>query len=343
MSDDGLATNRSSGPMISGLPRSRSAAASSRGADGAEINDIEIVHSILDGKFWRAQRLEDELAQMQDVIYDIDNKLGSIFDRDQEVSKLKDRCQRLQDALNEHRDRQASANEETNGLRFRLQSAHDELKRIELNMAHQLARESDKLDLSKRINKQLRDLAEKTRESLLELKDDYKGLKAELAGFLEEKDRLKSRIRERDRDVEKMKGGIRECEQRERYKTIHEQCISTDAVRLDNERLRTNLDNARSDLDRERGITASLELTLKSMAVELEGLRRSLGEQHEAVTGGVGPILAGLAQLLASQQEGFKEFRDGFSKLQADCESPQSELFKSIDKVINMTDSKWTG
>ncbi|KAF3277280.1 hypothetical protein TWF970_005213 [Orbilia oligospora] len=341
MSDDGLATNMFGGHTMSRLPRSRSAAAGSRGAGGAEINDIEIVHSILDDKFRRAQRLEDELAQMQDVIYDIDNKLGSIFDRDQEVGRLRDRCQRLQDALNEHRDRQASANEEVNGLRFKLQGAHDELKRIELNMAHQLARESDKLDLSKKINRQLRDLTEKMREGLGELEEDYRGLKAELAGVLEERDRLKSRIRERDREVEKMKGGIRECEralqeQREKYRAIHEQCIDADSVRLTNERLHT-------DLGRERGITASLGLTLKSMAVELEGLRCSLGEQHDAVTGGVGSTLAGLGQLLASQQEGFKEFRDGISKLQAACESPQSELFKSIDKVINTTDAKWTG
>ncbi|KAK6520987.1 hypothetical protein TWF506_001223 [Arthrobotrys conoides] len=348
MSDEGLAANRFSGHMMSGLLRSRSAAAGSRGAGGAEINDIEIVQSILDGRFRRAQRLEDELAQMQDVIYDIDNKLGSIFDRDQEVGKLRDRCQRLQDALNEHRDRQASAYEEVNGLRFKLQGAHDELKRIELNMAHQLARESDKLDLSKKINRQLRDLAEKTRESFGELEEDYKGLKAELAGVLEEKDRLKSRIRERDREVENMKGSIRECEralqeQREKYEAIHEQCINADAVRLANERLRTDLDNARSDLGRERSVTASLERTLKSMAVELEGLRCSLGEQHDAVNGGVGSTLAGIAQLLATQQEGFKEFRDGISKLQVDCESPQSELFKSIDRVVNMTDSKWTG
>ncbi|KAK6351288.1 hypothetical protein TWF718_004453 [Orbilia javanica] len=348
VSDDGLAFNRFGGHMMSGLPRSRSAAAGSRGAGGAEINDIEIVHSILDGKFRRAQRLEDELAQMQDVIYDIDNKLGSIFDRDQEVGKLRDRCQRLQDALNEHRDRQASANEEVSGLRFKLQSAHDELKRIELNMAHQLARESDKLDLSKRINKQLRDLTERMREGLLELEEDHKGLKAEFAGVLEERDRLKSRIRERDREVEALKGSIRECEraleeQRERYKAIHEQCIGADAIRLANERLRTDLDNARSDLGRERGITASLEQTLKSMAVELEGLRCSLGEQHAAVTGGVESALSGLAQLLTSQEEGFKEFRNGISKLQADCENPQSELFKSIDRVVNMTDMKWTG
>ncbi|KAK6361483.1 hypothetical protein TWF730_005207 [Orbilia blumenaviensis] len=339
---------RAAHSMISGFPRGRSAAACSRGAGGAEINDIEIVHSILDGKFRRAQQLESELAQMQDVIYDIDNKLGSVFDRDQEVSKLRDRCQRLQDALNEHRDKHTSANEEINRLRFQLQSAHDEIKRNELSLAHQLARESDKLELSKKINRQLRAHTEASRESFLDLEEGYKNLKAELAEVIEEKDKLKSRIRERDREVENMKSSIKVCEralevQRKRYEEIRGQCVTADATNIANGILRTDLESARSDLNLERESVASMGATLQSMAAELDAMRSCMREQHETVAGGVGSSVATLAQIVASQQVGFQGLREEVEKVRASCEGPDSEIFKSLDRVLEMTVSKWAG
>ncbi|KAK6536679.1 hypothetical protein TWF281_000900 [Arthrobotrys megalospora] len=312
------------------------------------INDIELVHTILDGKFRRAQQLEDELAEMQAVIFNIDDKLGSIFDRDQSASKLRDRSQRLQDALNEHRDKYARATEEASSLRFQLQAAHDELKRTELSMGNQLAREGDKLALSAKIIRQLKAYSEANRESLLDLEHGYRNIKAELAAVVEEKAKLKARIRERDDTVENMKSSIEMCQQalqgqREKYEAIRDRCINADAIFATNNMLRIDLDNTRSDLNQERETVISLQGTLKSMAIELEALRSTMCGQHETVTSGVDSTTKTLHKLIESQQREFQGFRDGVAKLRSDCEDPESDLFKRLDVIIAITNSKWMG
>ncbi|KAF3922096.1 hypothetical protein ABW20_dc0109519 [Dactylellina cionopaga] len=339
--------SRHSPQYTSNFMSRRSAPASSRMNGDFPFNDIDVVHNILDGRFRRAQILEDELAQMQATVFDIDDKLKSFVDKEQEASRLRERCQLFQDAINEQRDKQTRLTDETEKLRFQLQVAHDEIKRTKSDMMHRLAREADKHHLSERIIKHLRVINETNKDQLVELDDGFKRLRTELADLLEERAALKIRVRERDVEFEKIRRDVLICQenlksQRAKYQELLDKCVKADEITVTNKMLRINLENSRKDLDRERGVVLSLEAILKEMTLEIGILRDTITGHHDIFANKFNSTIETFRQLVSSQEVSFAQSREILIQIKSNCEDPSSGLFKTLESITTQSNSKWT-
>ncbi|KAK6355002.1 hypothetical protein TWF696_004129 [Orbilia brochopaga] len=309
------------------------------------VNDIDI-QTILGDKFRRAQVLEEELARMQSVFLDIDDKLTSISEKDQELASLRDRCRRFQDSLNDNKDKQLLMKDEIDKLRFQLHTAHDEIKRNKIEAEHRLSRAASKQEMSDKFIKQLRANNDSNKEQMLELQDEHKRIMNEVSNIYDERDNLKHRIRERDAEVEKIRWKLDEYrtmlqDQRAGYQDLREDCAKVDEAVITNRMLRANLDDAQQQLERERNMVASLEASLKDMTLEIEKVRHIVNNNHDNISERIRASIKAFEELLSNQEGNFAKSRDLLLKLQSNTEDPDSELFKALSSILTTTDSKW--
>ncbi|KAF3927717.1 hypothetical protein ABW21_db0205437 [Orbilia brochopaga] len=329
-----------------GLARGRFAASTPRIPGTPSANDFEI-QQILGDKFRRAQILEEELARMQSVFLEIDDKLTSISEKDQELVSLRDRCKRFQDSLNDNKDKQLVMKDEIDKLRFQLHTANDEVKRSQMEAEHRLARAAAKQEMSDRLIKQFRASHDLTKETMQELNDQHKRVMSEVSSIHEERDSLKHRIRERDAEVEKIRWKLDEYrtmlqDQRAGYQDLRQDCTKVDEALVNNKLLRANLDDTQKQLARERKMVASLEASLRDMTTEIEKVREAVNNNHDDMSERITTSVKAFEELLSSQEGNFAKSRDLLHQLQFNGESPDSKLFKTLDSLLTTTDFKWT-
>ncbi|KAF3904046.1 hypothetical protein AA313_de0209662 [Arthrobotrys entomopaga] len=126
---------------------------------GLPARELDIVHEIFSGKLRREQQLEEQLSMMQAAILDIEDKLSTIAEKDRDRTRLRDRCQRFEDALLEHRDKERGHLEEIGNLQRRVESHNHEIQTLRTEM-------QTRLDRAALINTALNGQLEKARSDL---------------------------------------------------------------------------------------------------------------------------------------------------------------------------------
>ncbi|EWC46904.1 hypothetical protein DRE_03916 [Drechslerella stenobrocha 248] len=189
---------------------------------------------------------------------------------------------------------------------------------------------------------------ESNKEQLSELQEGHVQVKSEFVDLLDEREKFKSKIHERDLELDKIKGHMEEYHkalqtQRDKYRGLLDACAKADETNVTNRALQANLNRAQDELEKERNIVVALQARLQEMNDEIEKIKNSMSTHHSDITQQITVTMKTFEQLASSQEENFAKSRDLLLKLQYNSEEPDSELFKFLSTISTAADSQWTG
>ncbi|KAK6539080.1 hypothetical protein TWF694_010620 [Orbilia ellipsospora] len=313
---------------------------------GLPGRELDIVHEIFSGKLKREQQLEEQLSMMQAVILDIEDKLSTITEKDRDRTRLRDRCQRFEDALLESRGKERSQLEEIGNLQHRVETYNYEIQTLHTEMQTRLGRAAEQQEQADRTVRTLRSINNAHEEKFAELKEHQKKIEADVKGADFEYRKLLVQMRDRDRAYERAIDDLQRCEetlqkQRREYKDIRERCIKADETAIINTALQEQLEKANLDLVEEKALVLSLEHRLQDMVLELKALQTIVNNQQGTASSQFQEVAVLCQESLKTQKAHFAEYHQLLLKIKVNGEDEDSTYFKQLKSLSSNLDSKW--
>ncbi|KAF3937029.1 hypothetical protein ABW19_dt0210067 [Dactylella cylindrospora] len=316
--------------------RTRSAAPAAYRNGGEELDDMEMVHRILNDKSRKAQILESQMEMMKKVVWEIDEKLETICEKNQEIKSLRDRCNRLQDAVDNHRQKQAPLHQEIEKLRHQVQAMADEIKRNKMEFVYCENRAKQKQELSAQVITRLRGLHDENAKYVSEMSDKYIQLKDEFDSLVREKDMLLKDISDRDSVVRAIQVTTRSSTEK-----ILELRKEHSELREKNNMLQDLLNNKEAQIASEKAANADLRVTLKQMNSEITGIRAAMDTHHKSLLEEIEKGNKLMNEYGQIQEEEIKRSQEVMHKLLQNTGDTDSELFEALRRTHTGLDQKW--